>query len=128
MNESAMGDFLLKRRAALTPADVGLMDYGTRRVPSLRQEEVAILATMSVRRTEVLAWNQTRHRLVASHLEFDAPDTPAERPNMTRMRIRADAASVHGFRRCWFRPFRGPLQTGMHGYSWAGSSAPCSRR
>lgn len=157
-----MGDFLRKRRAALTPAEVGLMDYGTRRVPGLRREEVAMLAGMSVtyyarleqgqhvnasdavidslaralslteverrhlsdlsgakrrttktmrsrpdqvrpgtkrlvdsmglvptvvlgKRTEVLAWNQAGHRLVASHLDFDAPDTPAERPNMTRL-------------------------------------------
>jgi transcriptional regulator with XRE-family HTH domain len=162
MNESAMGDFLRKRRAALTPADVGLMDYGTRRVPGLRREEVAMLAGMSVtyyarleqgqhinasdavidslaralalteverkhltdlsgirrrspktsrtrpdhvrpgtkrlvdsmgsvptvvlgKRTEVLAWNQTGHRLIASHLDFNAPDMPAERPNMTRV-------------------------------------------
>jgi transcriptional regulator with XRE-family HTH domain len=162
MNESAMGDFLRKRRAALTPANVGLMDYGTRRVPGLRREEVAMLAGMSVtyyarleqgqhftasdavidslaralalteverkhlkdlsgvkrrtpkttrsrpdqvrpgtkrlvdsmsgiptvvlgKRTEVLAWNQTGHRLVAAQLDFDAPDTPSERPNMTRM-------------------------------------------
>ena len=157
-----MGDFLRKRRAALTPADVGLMDYGTRRVPGLRREEVAMLAGMSVtyyarleqgqhvnasdavidslaralamteverkhlvdlagtkrratkttrsrpdqvrpgtkrlvdsmgsvpavvlgKRTEVLAWNQAGHRLVASHLDFDTPDTPSQRPNMTRM-------------------------------------------
>ncbi|MBT2550094.1 helix-turn-helix transcriptional regulator [Arthrobacter sp. ISL-65] len=163
MNQpAAMGDFLRKRRATLTPADVGLMDYGTRRVPGLRREEVAMLAGMSVtyyarleqgqhvnasdavidslaralaltdverkhlvdlsgakrrttktmrsrpdqvrpgtkrlvdsmgcvpsvvlgKRTEVLAWNQTGHRLVASHLAFDAPDTPSHRPNMTRM-------------------------------------------
>lgn len=157
-----MGDFLRKRRAALNPADVGLMDYGTRRVPGLRREEVAMLAGMSVtyyarleqgqhanasdavvhslaralaltdverkhladlsgikrrnprtsrdrpdhvrpgtkrlvdsmggvpavvlgRRTEVLAWNRAGHRLVASHVDFDAPDTPSARPNMTRM-------------------------------------------
>lgn len=157
-----MGDFLRKRRAALTPADVGLMGYGTRRVPGLRREEVAMLAGMSVtyyarleqgqhvnasdavidslaralamteverkhlvdlsgakrrttktirsrpdqvrpgtkrlvesmgsvptvvlgKRTEVLAWNRAGHRLVASHLDFGTPDTPAERPNMTRM-------------------------------------------
>lgn len=157
-----MGDFLRKRRAALTPDDVGLMDYGTRRVPGLRREEVAMLAGVSVtyyarleqgqhvnasdavvdslaralalteverkhlsdlsgikrrnprgsrnrpdhvrpgtkrlvdsmrsvpavvlgKRTEVLAWNQAGHRLVASHLDFGAPDTPSGRPNMTRM-------------------------------------------
>lgn len=43
-----MGEFLRKRRAALSPADVGLMDYGTRRVPGLRREEVAMMAGMSV--------------------------------------------------------------------------------
>lgn len=157
-----MGDFLRKRRAALTPDDVGLMDYGTRRVPGLRREEVAMLAGMSVtyyarleqgqhvnasgavidslaralalteverkhlsdlsgikrrshktsrsrpdhvragtkrlvesmgsvpavvlgKRTEVLAWNQAGHRLVASHLDFDAPGIQSQRPNMTRM-------------------------------------------
>jgi hypothetical protein len=37
------------------------------------------------KRTEVLAWNLLGHRLVASHLDFNAPHTPAERPNMTRM-------------------------------------------
>lgn len=157
-----MGDFLRKRRATLSPADVGLMDYGTRRVPGLRREEVAMLAGMSVtyyarleqgqhvnasdaiinslaqalalteverkhlsdlsgikrrspkttrsrpdqvrpgtkrlvdsmgsvpsvvlgKRTEVLAWNRAGHRLIASHLDFDAPDMPSQRPNMTRM-------------------------------------------
>jgi transcriptional regulator with XRE-family HTH domain len=163
MNQpAATGDFLRTRRAALTPADVGLMDYGTRRVPGLRREEVAMLAGMSVtyyarleqgqhvnasdavidslaralalteverkhlvdlsgakrrttktmrsrpdqvrpgtkrlvdsmgrvpsvvlgKRTEVLAWNLAGHRLVASHLAFDAPDTPSGRPNLTRM-------------------------------------------
>ncbi|WP_104173866.1 helix-turn-helix transcriptional regulator [Arthrobacter sp. Y81] len=163
MNQpAAMGDFLRKRRAALSPADVGLMDYGTRRVPGLRREEVAMLAGMSVtyyarleqgqhvnasdaiinslaqalalteverkhlsdlsgikrrlpkttrnrpdqvrpgtkrlvdsmgsvpsvvlgKRTEVLAWNRAGHWLVASHLDFDAPDTASQRPNMTRM-------------------------------------------
>lgn len=163
-----MGDFLRKRRAALSPADVGLMDYGTRRVPGLRREEVAMLAGMSVtyyarleqgqhvnasaavinslakalalseverkhlsdlsgikrrtpkssrnrpdqarpgtkrlvdsmetvpavvlgKRTEVLAWNQAGHRLVAFHLEFEAPETPSRRPNMTRMLFLDDA-------------------------------------
>ena len=163
-----MGDFLRKRRAARTPADVGLMDYGTRRVPGLRREEVAMLAGMSVtyyarleqgqhanasdavvdslaralalteverkhlvdlsgakrrapktmrsrpdqvrpgtkrlvdsmgpvpsvvlgKRTEVLAWNQTGHCLVASHLDFDVPDTLAQRPNMTRMLFLGEA-------------------------------------
>lgn len=43
-----LGRFLKARRAELTPADVGLPDRGSRRVPGLRREEVAQLAAMSV--------------------------------------------------------------------------------
>lgn len=42
-----LGDFLRARREALTPDDVGLPEYGRRRVPGLRREEVAMLAGMS---------------------------------------------------------------------------------
>lgn len=48
MTASTMGDFLRQRRAALRPEEVGLVDYGTRRVPGLRREEVALLAGVSV--------------------------------------------------------------------------------
>jgi transcriptional regulator with XRE-family HTH domain len=41
-------EFLVSRRARLTPADVGLPTYGQRRVPGLRREEVAVLAGISV--------------------------------------------------------------------------------
>lgn len=41
-------DFLSSRRAKLTPDRVGLPDYGPRRVPGLRREEVAVLAGVSV--------------------------------------------------------------------------------
>jgi transcriptional regulator with XRE-family HTH domain len=42
-------EFLTTRRARLTPADVGLPDFGgRRRVPGLRREEVALVAGMSV--------------------------------------------------------------------------------
>jgi hypothetical protein len=41
-------DFLTSRRAKLNAADVGLPDYGTRRVPGLRREEAAVLASVSV--------------------------------------------------------------------------------
>jgi transcriptional regulator with XRE-family HTH domain len=40
-------DFLSSRRAKLRPAQVGLPDYGARRVPGLRREEVAVLAGVS---------------------------------------------------------------------------------
>ena len=42
-------EFLTTRRARLTPADVGLPDFGgRRRVPGLRREEVSLLAGISV--------------------------------------------------------------------------------
>jgi transcriptional regulator with XRE-family HTH domain len=43
-----LGEFLQSRRARLTPAEVGLPDYGgRRRVPGLRREELAQLAGVS---------------------------------------------------------------------------------
>ncbi|MFJ5955438.1 helix-turn-helix domain-containing protein [Paenarthrobacter sp. NPDC092416] len=161
-NGSELGEFLRVRRAALQPEDVGLRNYGVRRVPGLRREELAMLAGVSNtyytrleqgistnaseavidaiaralnlntderlhlfnlarpgtkskrraasrsdrarigtvrlinsmgstpavvlgRRSEVLAWNNLGHKLVAGHLAFDSPNDPAERPNMTKM-------------------------------------------
>src|SRR5579862_8779499 len=40
-------DFLRTRRARVTPAEVGLVGGGRRRVPGLRREEVALLAGVS---------------------------------------------------------------------------------
>ncbi|GHH88621.1 transcriptional regulator [Streptomyces capitiformicae] len=37
------------------------------------------------RRNDVLAWNRLGHALLAAHLAPEAPDTPATRPNLTRM-------------------------------------------
>jgi len=41
-------EFLTSRRARITPAQAGLPTYGSRRVPGLRREEVAVLAGVSV--------------------------------------------------------------------------------
>ncbi|ADB49116.1 helix-turn-helix transcriptional regulator [Conexibacter woesei] len=41
-------DFLTSRRARITPGEAGLASYGSRRVPGLRREEVAVLAGVSV--------------------------------------------------------------------------------
>jgi transcriptional regulator with XRE-family HTH domain len=41
-------EFLTSRRGRLKPQEVGLPDYGPRRVPGLRREEVAVLAGVSV--------------------------------------------------------------------------------
>ncbi|MGW2838428.1 helix-turn-helix domain-containing protein [Streptomyces sp. NPDC001493] len=36
-------------------------------------------------RNDVLAWNALGHALLAGHLDVRSPDTPADRPNLTRM-------------------------------------------
>ena len=41
-------EFLTSRRARITPDQAGLHSYGSRRVPGLRREEVAVLAGVSV--------------------------------------------------------------------------------
>ena len=43
-----LGEFLRARRAHVKPEDVGLPDYGRRRVPGLRREELSMLAGVSV--------------------------------------------------------------------------------
>jgi transcriptional regulator with XRE-family HTH domain len=45
---SEIREFLTSRRARITPEQVGLATYGSRRVPGLRREEVAVLAGVSV--------------------------------------------------------------------------------
>ena len=47
MDRVEFGEFLRRRREALRPQDVGLVDGGRRRTPGLRREEVAVLASMS---------------------------------------------------------------------------------
>jgi transcriptional regulator with XRE-family HTH domain len=42
-----LGEFLRARREAITPAQAGLMNIGSRRTPGLRREEVAMLAHVS---------------------------------------------------------------------------------
>ncbi len=44
----AISEFLTSRRAKLDPGDAGLSSHGTRRVPGLRREEVAVLANISL--------------------------------------------------------------------------------
>ncbi|MEW2395689.1 helix-turn-helix transcriptional regulator [Streptomyces sp. NPDC046862] len=44
MDDNHLGDFLRARRAGLLPEEIGMASYGTRRVPGLRREEVAVLA------------------------------------------------------------------------------------
>ncbi|MFD6158160.1 helix-turn-helix transcriptional regulator [Nocardia sp. NPDC060256] len=48
MAASELGDYLRARRAQLRPDEVNLPTIGTRRVPGLRREEVALLVGLSV--------------------------------------------------------------------------------
>jgi transcriptional regulator with XRE-family HTH domain len=45
---NALGEFLRARREQVSPAQAGVPDYGRRRVPGLRREELALLAGVSV--------------------------------------------------------------------------------
>ncbi|MBB5159023.1 MmyB family transcriptional regulator [Saccharopolyspora phatthalungensis] len=45
--DNRLGDYLRARRDVTTPRDVGLPDDGSRRVPGLRRDEVALLAGVS---------------------------------------------------------------------------------
>jgi transcriptional regulator with XRE-family HTH domain len=47
-NRAEVREFLVSRRAKITPQRAGLPDYGARRVPGLRRAEVAALAGVSV--------------------------------------------------------------------------------
>jgi transcriptional regulator with XRE-family HTH domain len=46
--KSEIREFLTSRRARITPQQAGVATYGSRRVPGLRREEVAVLAGVSV--------------------------------------------------------------------------------
>src|SRR2546422_5272760 len=70
-------EFLTSRRARLKAADVGLPDYGPRRVPGLRREEVAVLAGVSVpyytrlERGDISGVSQSVLEALARALELD---------------------------------------------------------
>lgn len=59
--DNALGEFLGARRALVSPAAVGLPQDGTRRVPGLRREEVALLAGVSTDYYVRLEQGRERH-------------------------------------------------------------------
>lgn len=46
-DDNALGEFLRARRELLDPGELGVPDFGRRRVPGLRREELAMLARVS---------------------------------------------------------------------------------
>lgn len=67
-----------RRPGAAAPASVR---HSTRRLIGALDLPAVVVGM----RTEVLAWNPLGHRLLAGHLDHDAPDSPDRRPNLTRM-------------------------------------------
>jgi transcriptional regulator with XRE-family HTH domain len=56
-----LGEYLKARRAQVSPAEIGLRSTGGRRVPGLRREEVAELASLSVDYYTRLEQGRERH-------------------------------------------------------------------
>ncbi|MEU4893324.1 helix-turn-helix transcriptional regulator [Streptomyces sp. NPDC044780] len=61
MADNDLGEFLRSRRSGLRPDDVGMASYGTRRVPGLRREEVAVLAGVNADYYTRLEQGRERH-------------------------------------------------------------------
>src|SRR5207237_9947713 len=76
-------EFLTSRRARITPEQAGLRSYGSRRVPGLRREEVAVLAGVSVpyytrlERGDMSGVSQSVLEALARALELDDAERAA---------------------------------------------------
>jgi transcriptional regulator with XRE-family HTH domain len=110
--KSEIREFLISRRARITPDQVGLPTYGPRRVPGLRREEVAVLAGVSVpyytrlERGDTNGVSESVLNALALALQLDdaershlfdltraaQPTSPSPRRRQTNQRIRP---SVH---------------------------------
>src|SRR5438093_1943592 len=94
-------DFLPSRRARITPEQAGLRSYGSRRVPGLRREEVAVLAGVSVpyytrlERGDVSGVSQSVLEALARALELD----DAERAHLVDLARAAQPAGAPPRRR-----------------------------
>src|ERR1700712_4425388 len=79
--DNALGDFLRARRAQVDPQQVGLPEFGRRRVRGLRREEVSLLAGVSATYYARLEQGRDRHpsaevvEAIAGALQLDAGAT-----------------------------------------------------
>src|SRR3954451_23426784 len=100
-------EFLTSRRARITPEHAGLRSYGSRRVPGLRREEVAVLAGVSVpyytrlERGDLSGASDSVLEALALALELDDAErahlfdlAPAAQPTPPRPRRRRAAQQV----------------------------------
>jgi transcriptional regulator with XRE-family HTH domain len=103
-------EFLTSRRARITPEQAGLTSYGSRRVPGLRREEVAVLAGLSVpyytrlERGDIGGASESVLDALAQALQLDdaerahlfdlartaQPRTARPRPRQAKQRIRPE--------------------------------------
>ncbi len=111
---SEIREFLTSRRAKITPEQAGLTAYGSRRVPGLRREEVAVVAGISVpyytrlERGEMSGVSDSVLEAIARALQLDEaerahlfdlaralrPMSPARRRRAPRQRVRPSIQHV----------------------------------
>jgi transcriptional regulator with XRE-family HTH domain len=110
-----ISEFLTSRRARITPEQVGLPSHGSRRVPGLRREEVAVMAGASVpyytrlERGDIGGVSDSVLAAVSGALQLDdaeqahlfdlvravQPAIPAKRsPRVTRSAVRPDVQEI----------------------------------
>src|SRR3954465_8068347 len=95
-NRDEVREFLVSRRARLTPEKAGLPAGGKRRVPGLRRSEVAALADVSVEyyakleRGNLAGVSPSVLEAVARALQMD----DAERAHLLHLAQAADGSSV----------------------------------
>ena len=101
-NRADVRDFLVTRRARITPQQAGLAFYGgTRRVPGLRREEVAMLAGVSadyytrLEKGNLTGVSDTVLQAIAGALQLDE----AERLHLLDLARTANTSPAHAARR-----------------------------
>jgi transcriptional regulator with XRE-family HTH domain len=100
---SELRDCLVAWRARIHPRDVGLSDFGRRRVPGLRREEVAELAGVSPRWYELFEAGHSR-RVSAEFVQRVAEAlllNERERALLNRLALPEVEAAVEVYERSW---------------------------
>jgi transcriptional regulator with XRE-family HTH domain len=114
-------DFLTSRRARITPEQAGLRSYGSRRVPGLRREEVAVLAGVSVpyytrlERGDLSGASQSVLEALARALELD----DAERAHLFDLARAAQPTVARPCRRAVKQRVRPEVQWTLEGITGA---------
>jgi transcriptional regulator with XRE-family HTH domain len=116
-NRAEVREFLISRRAKLTPQQAGIPDVGNRRVPGLRRGEVAALAGVSIEyyskleRGALAGASASVLDAIARALQLD----DAERAHLFHLAHAADGTSAG------MRPRRRPAKrwTPRPGLQWA---------